>query len=276
MGNQLNVRLPNGKSLLVEIPTSASTNMIIHQLCEVGGIQPKNFKHNYKILTLGGLNLLQNEKNINFFEKEASSGFFDVKLQVLVSGGKGGFGSMLRAQGGKMSSKKITNFDSCRDLSGRRLITIKAAQSIADNIELAEKEKKNRKEKLKRKIEDGLKEPVAKKVFFDDKEYEEQSEEIIKKTKNATKKAMKKFTKTKNLKETSKKGKENEKSVEPALFFDDEGLEGISSGSENESDDNSESNSDKENLKSNLEQQSSSDHDQTVADIDNKISEKEE
>lgn len=43
-------------------------------------------------------------------------------------GGKGGFGSQLRAAGGRMSSGKATNMDSCRDLSGRRLGTIKEAQ----------------------------------------------------------------------------------------------------------------------------------------------------
>jgi len=45
-----------------------------------------------------------------------------------VRGGKGGFGSQLRAAGGRMSSGKATNVDACRDLSGRRLSTIKEAQ----------------------------------------------------------------------------------------------------------------------------------------------------
>jgi hypothetical protein len=43
-------------------------------------------------------------------------------------GGKGGFGSQLRAAGGRMSSQKTSNNDSCRDLSGRRLSTIKEAK----------------------------------------------------------------------------------------------------------------------------------------------------
>lgn len=49
-------------------------------------------------------------------------------LCVRARGGKGGFGSQLRAAGGRMSSGKATNTDSCRDLSGRRLSTIKEAQ----------------------------------------------------------------------------------------------------------------------------------------------------
>lgn len=51
-----------------------------------------------------------------------------VRLAVRLRGGKGGFASQLRAQGGRMSSNKATNNDSCRDLNGRRLSTIKEAQ----------------------------------------------------------------------------------------------------------------------------------------------------
>lgn len=51
-----------------------------------------------------------------------------LRLSVKLHGGKGGFASQLRAQGGRMSSNKATNNDSCRDLNGRRLSTIKEAQ----------------------------------------------------------------------------------------------------------------------------------------------------
>lgn len=51
-----------------------------------------------------------------------------LELGVRLLGGKGGFGTQLRAAGGRMSASKATNVDSCRDLSGRRLGTIKEAQ----------------------------------------------------------------------------------------------------------------------------------------------------
>lgn len=51
-----------------------------------------------------------------------------VRLAVRLLGGKGGFAAQLRAQGGRMSSNKATNNDSCRDLNGRRLSTIKEAK----------------------------------------------------------------------------------------------------------------------------------------------------
>lgn len=50
------------------------------------------------------------------------------RLTPAVLGGKGGFGSQLRAAGGRMSSQRTGNNDSCRDLSGRRLGTVKEAK----------------------------------------------------------------------------------------------------------------------------------------------------
>lgn len=59
----------------------------------------------------------------------------ELQLQSRLPGGKGGFGSMLRAQGGKMSARKgEENNDSCRDLNGRRLSTIKEAKALADYL----------------------------------------------------------------------------------------------------------------------------------------------
>lgn len=54
-----------------------------------------------------------------------------LRLAPAMRGGKGGFGSQLRAAGGRMSSQKTNNNDSCRDLSGRRLSTIKEAKRYA-------------------------------------------------------------------------------------------------------------------------------------------------
>ena len=51
-----------------------------------------------------------------------------LRLVPRMRGGKGGFGSQLRAAGGRMSSQKTNNNDSCRDLNGRRLSTIKEAK----------------------------------------------------------------------------------------------------------------------------------------------------
>ena len=58
----------------------------------------------------------------------ARSDLISLRLTPLLIGGKGGFGSQLRAAGGRMSSQKTSNNDSCRDLSGRRISTVKQAQ----------------------------------------------------------------------------------------------------------------------------------------------------
>lgn len=63
-----------------------------------------------------------------------------VDLSILASlpGGKGGFGSMLRAQGGKMSARKRSGEEdtsACRDLSGRRLSVKRDAERLAAYIQ---------------------------------------------------------------------------------------------------------------------------------------------
>ena len=44
----------------------------------------------------------------------------ELECVVRTSGGKGGFGAMLRSARGGLDAKKTTNFDAMRDLSGRR------------------------------------------------------------------------------------------------------------------------------------------------------------
>ncbi|EAU85597.1 hypothetical protein CC1G_06310 [Coprinopsis cinerea okayama7 len=63
------------------------------------------------------------------------SNLVTLRLAPRILGGKGGFGSQLRAAGGRMSSQKTNNNDSCRDLSGRRLSTIREAKKLAEYLE---------------------------------------------------------------------------------------------------------------------------------------------
>lgn len=66
----------------------------------------------------------------------AANSSFPITLDLCarLRGGKGGFGAQLRAAGGRMASGKNQNTDSCRDLSGRRLSTIKEAQRQAHQV----------------------------------------------------------------------------------------------------------------------------------------------
>ncbi|KAF8921011.1 telomere stability and silencing-domain-containing protein [Mucidula mucida] len=132
----------------------------------------------------------------------AQSCLVSLRLTPRVLGGKGGFGSQLRAAGGRMSSQKTSNNNSCRDLSGRRLSTIKEAKKLAEYLE-AEPERaaakaeaqKAKLEALERKLgidpKSGTNTPgepatvAGKKHRFEDTEYLEQSKELVDGVKNA-------------------------------------------------------------------------------------------
>lgn len=76
-----------------------------------------------------------------------------LRLTVPLRGGKGGFGSQLRAAGGRMSSKRKRNQGedngSNRNLDGRRLRTVNEAKALAEY--LAVKPEMDRKEKEERR-----------------------------------------------------------------------------------------------------------------------------
>ncbi|KAH9846226.1 telomere stability and silencing-domain-containing protein [Lenzites betulinus] len=132
-----------------------------------------------------------------------------LRLVPRLRGGKGGFGSQLRAAGGRMSSQKTSNNDSCRDLSGRRLSTIKEAKKLADYIESEPLRKKAQQEAQRAKLEAlerklGITpgssgsgssstpaDPLAgKKHRLEDSEYIEQSRDLVENVKSAVSVAM--------------------------------------------------------------------------------------
>ena len=67
---------------------------------------------------------------LSSFPQDGGSHEISLQLVPRLLGGKGGFGSQLRAAGGRMSSQKTSNNDSCRDLTGRRLSTVKEAKKF--------------------------------------------------------------------------------------------------------------------------------------------------
>uniref|UniRef100_A0A1D1XJC8 UPF0667 family protein C31G5.18c n=1 Tax=Anthurium amnicola TaxID=1678845 RepID=A0A1D1XJC8_9ARAE len=129
--------------------------------------------------------------NASIFENKNDE-FVNINLRIRILGGKGGFGSMLRAQGGKMASQKTTNFEACRDLNGRRLRTVNEARRLADHLEQEPERQRAQREKVKRKIEEGLREPPTKKYRFDDTAYLKASEEMKEKVQNTVAEALQK------------------------------------------------------------------------------------
>lgn len=83
-------------------------------------------------------------------------------------GGKGGFGSMLRAIGAQI--EKTTNREACRDLSGRRLRDINEEQRLKNWIAQQADREREAAERKKKKLERLCQEP---KHEFKDDEYED-------------------------------------------------------------------------------------------------------
>lgn len=78
-----------------------------------------------------------------------------LRLSVPLCGGKGGFGSQLRAAGGRMSSKRKRNQgdnnSSSRNLDGRRLRTVNEAKALAEYLAVKpEMDKQEKEERRKR------------------------------------------------------------------------------------------------------------------------------
>ncbi|KAL8839773.1 MAG: hypothetical protein Q9170_001584 [Blastenia crenularia] len=78
-----------------------------------------------------------------------------IRLSIPLCGGKGGFGSQLRAAGGRMSSrrkrKQDGEYSSNRNLDGRRLRTVAEAKALAEYLALKpEMEKKEKEVRRKR------------------------------------------------------------------------------------------------------------------------------
>lgn len=131
--------------------------------------------------------------------------FLPLRLSASTLGGKGGFGSQLRAAGGRMSSRKNRSRNkqdtngSNRNLDGRRLRTITEAKNLATYLAMKpDMDKKEKEEKRKRweavveaaeKKQEEINE--GKKSVRVDGQWVEAKEEIESKTRDAVMAAMK-------------------------------------------------------------------------------------
>uniref|UniRef100_A0A6A7FRD0 Protein SDE2 homolog n=2 Tax=Hirondellea gigas TaxID=1518452 RepID=A0A6A7FRD0_9CRUS len=88
-------------------------------------------------------------------------------------GGKGGFGSMLRAIGAQI--EKTTNKEACRDLSGRRLRDINQEKKLKEQLQKRAEKEWQRLENRKKKFEALNETP---KHIFNDSSFHKEQEEI--------------------------------------------------------------------------------------------------
>lgn len=113
--------------------------------------------------------LLLNGKILN--QNIVKNGIVHIVPRIL--GGKGGFGSMLRAIGAQI--EKTTNREACRDLSGRRLRDINEEKRVKDYLAKDSPSTEEPEERKKRKLQRLCQAP---KVEFKDENYEKHMAEM--------------------------------------------------------------------------------------------------
>jgi hypothetical protein len=167
--------------------------------------------------------------------------FLPLRLSVPLCGGKGGFGSQLRAAGGRMSSRRKKNQgennSSNRNLDGRRLRTVAEAKALAEYLalkpEMEKKEKEARRKRweqvvqLAEKREDEIRNGSKGRV---DGKWMEDREEAGERAREAVKAAMKSGDYHDNLRHTSS-GNSGGASAESSEGSEDDNMEEPSSSS---------------------------------------------
>ncbi|NWI91435.1 SDE2 regulator, partial [Pitta sordida] len=161
-------------------------------------------------------------------------------LEPRLCGGKGGFGSMLRALGAQI--EKTTNREACRDLSGRRLRDVNHEKAMAEWVKKqAEREAEKEQRRLER-LQRKLAEP---RHTFTDPEYDRQYREMAERQEEsiriglqviASKAVTSESGKSrKRPSEPGKDGKKSEKRKCPWLGLDDANSSGCEDDSKDES-----------------------------------------
>lgn len=124
----------------LRLPANLDQNRLILTTISNKQLLPSRFPPSTPVTTLCGLG-----------ERDD---FLSLRLSAPLCGGKGGFGSQLRAAGGRMSSRKKKNGDengSSRNLDGRRVRTVNEAKALAEYLaikpEMEQKEKEKRRQR---------------------------------------------------------------------------------------------------------------------------------
>jgi len=121
--------------LFAPLPQSVYLHLPSHTTCEeileaLGQALPGAARHLY--LTTRGGRLFAPSMRLSDIHMNPCT---EIVARIRCMGGKGGFGNMLRAQGGRMSARgKHESQDSYRDLEGRRLGSINEAKLLAEYI----------------------------------------------------------------------------------------------------------------------------------------------
>ncbi|XP_060080304.1 splicing regulator SDE2-like [Ylistrum balloti] len=129
--------------------------------------------------------LTSNGKVIHFDDILQSGRVYHVIPRLL--GGKGGFGSMLRAIGAQI--EKTTNHEACRDLSGRRMRDVNNEKQLKEWIGKKAQKEKEEEEKRQERLAKRRAMPNHK---FDDPQYDQQKNLVAENLENALQKGLQK------------------------------------------------------------------------------------
>ncbi|KAL6240961.1 hypothetical protein RBB50_012056 [Rhinocladiella similis] len=154
-------------TLCIPLPASSSTGVLLDTIV---ALLPSSLPPTRLLLTSTTNHPIYPSDNTTLADialhqscrSDAESTILPLRLSAPLVGGKGGFGSQLRAAGGRMSSrKKRQNAElatgSARNLDGRRLRTITEAKNLATYLatkpDMDKKEKEERRKKWEQVIE---------------------------------------------------------------------------------------------------------------------------
>ncbi|KAJ6781311.1 hypothetical protein PWT90_07089 [Aphanocladium album] len=151
----------------------------------------------------------ESELPLSAYISTDNADFLSLRLGIPLCGGKGGFGSQLRAAGGRMSSRKKKTQDdngSSRNLDGRRLRTVNEAKALAEYLAIKPDMDKKEKEKRRARWEEIVQQTEAKEAEIKnggksmiDGQWAEDKEESSERTRDAVLAAMKAGNYTDNL-----------------------------------------------------------------------------
>ncbi|KAI1655816.1 telomere stability and silencing-domain-containing protein [Daldinia decipiens] len=135
-------------TLSLPIPSTATLSDLHHRIED----RLPQIDSRLILTTISNKQILSNSRDLVSTLCDSDDAFLSLRLSIPLCGGKGGFGSQLRAAGGRMSSKKKRNRGdenaSSRNLDGRRIRTVNEAKALAEYLaikpEMEQKEKEKR------------------------------------------------------------------------------------------------------------------------------------
>ncbi|EAT34500.1 AAEL013265-PA [Aedes aegypti] len=163
-----------------------------------------------------------------------------LRLVERLPGGKGGFGSMLRAIGAQI--EKTTNREACRDLSGRRLRDINEEKRLKAYLDKQKEAPEDERAKLQKKIDKLLAKP---KHEFHDEAYNRSRTDLTQNVGEAVQEGFRKAVEVEKAGEAAlkrkavddgKKGKLAKKKAKGALWLGSDDLGSSSDDSSSDSD----------------------------------------